>query len=75
MAPAQTIAQQSQTGAATNIIHGLATGMASTWIPTILLALAIYLCNSMAGMYGICVAAVSRFCGAAWALSGWIRCC
>jgi K(+)-stimulated pyrophosphate-energized sodium pump len=58
MAPAQTIAQQSQTGAATNIIHGLATGMASTWIPTILLALAIYVCNDLAGMYGICVAAV-----------------
>ncbi|MCA8951567.1 MAG: sodium-translocating pyrophosphatase, partial [Planctomycetes bacterium] len=58
MAPAQTIAQQSKTGSATNIIHGLATGMASTWIPTLLLALAIYYCNELAGMYGICVAAV-----------------
>ncbi|MBL8728864.1 MAG: sodium-translocating pyrophosphatase [Planctomycetes bacterium] len=58
MAPSQTIAQQSQTGAATNIIYGLATGMASTWIPTLLLAVAIYLCNHLAGMYGICVAAV-----------------
>ncbi len=58
MAPAQTIAQQSQTGSATNIIYGLATGMASTWIPTVLLALAIYLCNQLAGMYGICIAAV-----------------
>ncbi len=58
MAPAQTIAQQSQTGAATNIIYGLATGMASTWIPTVLLALAIFLCNDLAGMYGICIAAV-----------------
>ena len=58
MAPAQTIAKQSETGAATNIIHGLATGMASTWIPTIVLALAIYFCNDLAGMYGICVAAV-----------------
>ncbi|MCR9246520.1 MAG: sodium-translocating pyrophosphatase [bacterium] len=58
MAPAQTIAEQSKTGSATNIIHGLATGMASTWIPTLLLALAIYFCNDLAGMYGICVAAV-----------------
>ncbi len=58
MAPAQMIAEQSKTGAATNIIHGLATGMASTWIPTILLALAIYFCNHLCGMYGICVAAV-----------------
>ncbi|MCA8974763.1 MAG: sodium-translocating pyrophosphatase [Planctomycetes bacterium] len=58
MAPAQTIAKQSETGAATNIIHGLATGMASTWIPTILISLAIYYCNQLSGMYGICVAAV-----------------
>ncbi len=58
MPPAQTIAEQSKTGAATNIIHGLATGMASTWIPTLLLALAIWSCNELAGMYGICVAAV-----------------
>ena len=58
MSPAQTIAQQSQTGSATNIIHGLATGMASTWAPTLLLALAVYYCNELAGMYGICVAAV-----------------
>jgi len=57
-APAQMIAQQSETGAATNIIHGLATGMASTWIPTVLLALAVYYCNELSGMYGICVAAV-----------------
>jgi len=58
MPPSQTIAQQSQTGAATNIIYGLATGMASTWIPTILLAIAIYLCSALAGIYGICIAAV-----------------
>ena len=57
-APAQMIAQQSETGAATNIIHGLATGMASTWIPTVLLGLSVYYCNELAGMYGICVAAV-----------------
>ena len=56
--PAQTIAQQSETGAATNIIHGLATGMASTWGPTLVLAISIFVCNDIAGMYGICVAAV-----------------
>ncbi len=58
MAPAQTIAEQSKTGAATNIIYGLATGMASTWIPTVLLAIGVYACNQLAGMYGICMAAV-----------------
>jgi K(+)-stimulated pyrophosphate-energized sodium pump len=58
MAPAQTIAQQSRTGPATNIIQGLANGMASTWIPVLLLAIAIWACNGLAGMYGICIAAV-----------------
>jgi len=58
MAPAQTIALQSKTGAATNVIHGLATGMASTWLPVLLLAIGIWACNSLSGMYGICVAAV-----------------
>ena len=58
MAPVHAIAQQSQTGAATNIIYGLATGMASTWIPTLLLALAIWACSHVAGIYGICIAAV-----------------
>jgi len=58
MRPAQTIAEQSKTGAATNIIHGLATGMASTWLPVLLLAIGVWGCNQIAGMYGICVAAV-----------------
>ncbi len=58
MAPAQEIANQSKTGAATNIIQGLATGMASTWIPTLLIAVGIWACNGLGGMYGICIAAV-----------------
>ncbi len=56
--PAQNIANQSKTGPATNIIYGLATGMASTWLPVLLIAVAIYLCNGWAGVYGICIAAV-----------------
>ena len=58
MTPVQEIANQSQTGAATNIIHGLATGMASVWIPTLLLCAGIYFCHSFAGIYGISLAAV-----------------
>ncbi len=57
-APVHEIARQSQTGAATNIIHGLATGMASTWVPTLLIAVGIGLTYSMAGVYGISLAAV-----------------
>ena len=56
--PAQQIAEQSDTGAATNIIAGLATGMASTWAPVILIALSIWACSELAGVYGICIAAV-----------------
>ena len=56
--PAQYIAKQSQTGAATNIIHGLATGMESVAIPVILICGAIYLSYEMAEVYGVAIAAV-----------------
>ncbi|MEE2886505.1 MAG: sodium-translocating pyrophosphatase [Planctomycetota bacterium] len=56
--PVHGIAANSETGAATNIISGLAVGMYSTAIPVILLALGIWLCNDLAGIYGICIAAV-----------------
>jgi K(+)-stimulated pyrophosphate-energized sodium pump len=58
MGPAQRIAGQSQTGAATNLIAGLATGMASTWAPVLLIAVAIIFSYNLAGLYGISVAAV-----------------
>ncbi|MEO0479091.1 MAG: sodium-translocating pyrophosphatase [Planctomycetota bacterium] len=56
--PVHWIAEQSQSGPATNIIGGLAVGMQSTWLPVVLLSLAIYGCSELAGVYGICVAAV-----------------
>ena len=56
--PVHWIAEQSQSGPATNIIAGLAIGMKSTWLPVILLALGIWGCAELAGIYGICVAAV-----------------
>src|SRR5690606_10051993 len=56
--PVHKIALQSETGAATNIIAGLATGMLSTAIPVLLIVFGIFLCNYWAGMYGICIAAV-----------------
>ena len=58
MRHAQEIAAQSETGAATNIIHGLAVGMQSTTIPLILIAAAVYGSYYVAGLYGIGISAV-----------------
>ena len=56
--PVQNISKQSQTGAATNIIHGLATGMESVAIPVALIAVAILVSYNMAGVYGVAISAV-----------------
>jgi K(+)-stimulated pyrophosphate-energized sodium pump len=56
--PAQYIARQSNTGPATNIIHGLATGMESVALPVICICIAIYVAYHFAGVYGVAIAAV-----------------
>ena len=56
--PTKEIAEASQTGAATNIISGLSTGMRSVGLPVLVICLAIYISYHFAGLYGIAIAAV-----------------
>ncbi|MEM9298751.1 MAG: sodium-translocating pyrophosphatase [Bacteroidota bacterium] len=55
--PVLDIVTNSSTGAATNIIAGLATGMISTFSSVILFAVAIWGSYELAGFYGVAVAA------------------
>jgi len=56
--PAQGIAKQSETGAATNIIAGLALGLQSTAAPILVLSATILIAHAAAGLYGIAIAAL-----------------
>ena len=52
------IAAQTETGPATVIISGLGLGMVSTLIPGVVIVIAIWLTNELAGTYGVALAAV-----------------
>ena len=52
------IGEQSETGAATTIISGLAVGMHSTVVPLVLICVGIFIAFQANGLYGIALAAV-----------------
>ncbi|GLI18606.1 putative K(+)-stimulated pyrophosphate-energized sodium pump [Tepidanaerobacter syntrophicus] len=56
--PVKEIAKSSQTGAATNIISGLAVGMKSTALPVLFIVASILISYKFSGLYGIALAAI-----------------
>jgi K(+)-stimulated pyrophosphate-energized sodium pump len=56
--PTQWIAKQSETGAASVVIGGIAVGLVSVVIPTIAVVAGIFVANHFAGLYGVALAAV-----------------
>jgi K(+)-stimulated pyrophosphate-energized sodium pump len=64
--------RKSGTGAATNIIAGLGTGMLSTFFPVLLFAGAIWAAYALAGLYGVGIAASAMMATTAMQLA--IRC-
>jgi len=67
--PVQEVADSSKTGAATNIIYGLALGYKSTILPVVFLCATIIIAYSLAGMYGISIAAIGMISTLATALT------
>ncbi len=57
--PVQDIAKASETGHATNIIRGLATGMQSTAYPVLLIAIGTIFSYQLAGIYGVALAVMA----------------
>ncbi len=57
-APIKRLAEAGETGAATVMIRGLATGMRSVAIPVLAIAAIIYFAHYTAGLYGVGIAAV-----------------
>ena len=55
---ARAIADNSLTGAGTNLIHGLAVGKKSVGLPILVISAVIYISHYFAGLYGIAIAGV-----------------
>ena len=56
--PVKEMAEKCQSGAAINVIYGLAVGYLSTIIPIFLLAITVIVCIALLGMLGVALAAI-----------------
>ncbi|HWQ68165.1 MAG TPA: sodium-translocating pyrophosphatase [Methanospirillum sp.] len=56
--PTQSIVKAAETGAATDIIAGIAVGMESTFVPVLIVAAAIIIAAQFGGIYGVALAGV-----------------
>lgn len=65
MKPIRLVAEAAITGAGTAVIRGLAVGMESVAIPTIIVVIAAYIADQCLGLYGIALAAVGMLAGTA----------
>ena len=63
--PTKSVAESAQTGSATTMISGIATGMQSTVVPVLVIAGAILAAFELAGFYGVALAGVG--CSPPWA--------
>jgi inorganic pyrophosphatase len=60
--PTQEVAESTETGAATNIIYGIALGYKSAVIPILILGTDVYVAFSLLGMYGVGLCALGMLC-------------
>ncbi len=65
MKPIRLVAEAAKTGAGTAVIRGLAIGMESVALPTIVVVLAAYIADRCLGLYGIALSAVGMLAGTA----------
>ena len=67
--PIRRVAEASVTGAATNVIRGLAVGMESVAIPMIVVCAVAFIADKYLGLYGIALAAVGMLSGTAMVMT------